>query len=132
MKETLTRATLAFLEQLPIVRTFDTVQGELMLCHGLWRHDTGVLLPGDSAEAMAQNAPLQALLKKCGSKYVVNGHTHVRMVKTLADRTFVNAGTLLRTDHPCFAVVDFERLVVLYFDVDESGDIIEDGVFSMV
>ncbi len=53
-------------------------------------------------------------------KYVVNGHTHERMVRTFGDCTIINAGTLFREHDPCFGIIDFTSKHVQFFNIINS------------
>ena len=49
-------------------------------------------------------------------KIILHGHTHQRMVRNLGDWVFINAGTLLYGDSPCFSVVDLSEKWVQFYD----------------
>ena len=115
------------LASLPITRRLDTVRGPLLLCHGLGNDDMAGVHPGDSGYALHSNHRLHALVGDGTYRFVINGHTHRRMVRTFDGLTIVNAGTL-RADHqPGFLIVDFGAGVVQYYDVGESCEIREAG-----
>ena len=58
----------------------------------------------------------------CGTPaFVVNGHTHRRLVRTFGEMTIINAGTLYRKHAPCFCIADFEQGFVQYFNVEGDG-----------
>lgn len=110
-----------FLEALPATRDYQTVAGPLLLCHGLGADDMCRLTGDDFGYALETNDPLQELLATEQYRFVVNGHTHRRMVRRLGALTIINAGTLFREDDPCFALVDFEAGRVEFFDVGAGG-----------
>ncbi len=63
--------------------------------------------------------------------FVVNGHTHRRLVRSFGELTIINAGTLYRKHDPCFCVADFEQLTVQYFNVDAEGGIVTAEQFPL-
>jgi putative phosphoesterase len=109
--------TLAFLRALPATRTLESVAGSVLLCHGLGTSDMAGLRPDDEGYALENNDALNALLRQGAHAFVVNGHTHRRMVRRVSTLTVINAGTLHRDDDPCFCIVDFERERVEFFDI---------------
>ena len=106
-----------FLEALPATREYETVRGPLLLCHGLGADDMCRLTDDDFGYALETNDPLQELLAGEQYRFVVNGHTHRRMVRCFGRLTIINAGTLFRENKPCFAVIDFEAGRVEFFDL---------------
>lgn len=116
---------LSFIAALPPTRTFDTVAGRLMLCHGLGADDMATLKPYDRGSELSDNQPLQEVLRSDDLAVVVSGHSHRRMVRELEGKLFVNAGTLLRSAQPCFVLLDLAREEVRFFDFLEDGEIIE-------
>lgn len=109
--------TTSFLRALPSIRTYSTSSGQLLLCHGLGEDDMKRLGPDDYGYAVETNDALQDLVRGGTYRYVVNGHTHRRMVKAFGGVTVVNIGTLRRDHEPCFATIDFEHGRVRFLDV---------------
>jgi putative phosphoesterase len=108
----------AFVDALPATLQVDTAAGKVLICHGA----------GAGAEDMAslegQYNPLRDnLLEEEQPRVVVSGHTHRRMVWAYGGATFINAGTLFRLHHPCFATVDLVAGEVTFFDVGPRGRI---------
>lgn len=112
-----------FLNRLPVELEFETVAGRMLLTHGLRGDDMGGVWPADDAIALHSNYPLWMMVASRKFAFVVNGHTHHRLVKTFEGMTIINAGTLYRRDNPCFCIADFEQLSVQYFNVDAEGHI---------
>jgi predicted phosphodiesterase len=115
-----------WLASLPPTLRLHTVRGFLLLCHGLGSDDMAGVLPGDTGYALDANHRLHALVGAAEYRFVVNGHTHQRMVRTFDDLTILNGGTL-RSDHqPCICVADFAAGHVQFYDLsdDDAG---EDG-----
>jgi predicted phosphodiesterase len=121
LPEDVSAETLAFLRALPQTAEIATPDGLALLCHGLGTDDMVGVLPFDHAQALEDNAPLQALLAGGRYRYLINGHTHRPMVRSIEGLTIVNAGTLLREHDPCCAVVDFGARTARFFDVGPDG-----------
>jgi predicted phosphodiesterase len=114
-------ATRAWLAALPPTRVIDTVAGALLLCHGLGDNDMAGLRPDDFGYGLEVNDALWSLVRGGKFAFVVNGHTHQRMVRRVEGTTIVNAGTLYRAHQPCFAVVDLVERAVQFFDLARTG-----------
>jgi predicted phosphodiesterase len=115
----------AYLSSLPGTLEYETAAGRLLLCHGLGAHDMGGVKPGDYGYALAANFALQRLMREGKYRFVVNGHTHRRMVRSFEGLTIINAGTLFREHQPCFLVADFEDGFVQYYDLAGEGRVSE-------
>lgn len=113
----LSEATRAFLNRLPQSLVFETAAGRALLCHGLEGNDMASVKPFDRGTALSENEALQAMLSAQQYDFVINGHTHQRMVRTIGGMTVINAGTLHRDHGPGFLIVNFEDRVVELFDL---------------
>lgn len=131
-EEQLTPEHRNYLASLPATRSFDTPRGPLLLCHGLGSNDMAGVYPKDGPVMLSANSHLQTLIQGGGYRFVVNGHTHARMVRPVENLTLINAGTLRRDHAPGFLVADFEEGWVQGFDLDpESGTVSEGGRASL-
>lgn len=110
---------LAWTGQLPSTRRLATEAGELLFCHALGDDDMTLLLPRHGPRDLDHNPALQTLLAK-NEKLLIAGHTHVRMVRRIADLTVINAGTLYRKDRSNCTLVDFAAREVEQWDVHED------------
>ena len=113
--------TSAFLGALPLTVQLQTVAGPALFCHGLGDDDMGGVRSYDHGYTLDNNAALQQLLRAGKYRYVINGHTHAPMVRRIGELTVINAGTLLATQRPCFAVLDFAARRAQFFSL--SGDL---------
>ncbi|MFI5309464.1 MAG: metallophosphoesterase family protein [Polyangiales bacterium] len=115
--------TLAFLAAFPATASLQSPAGEILLCHGLGADDLANVQPFDHGLALEQNEALQSLLRETRYRYVINGHTHRPMVRTIDSLTVINAGSLHRDYGPCCLVADFERKQVCFYDVTQDGSL---------
>ncbi len=115
--------TVEWLEALPRTRVLETEAGPALLCHGLGEDDMSGVKPDDEGYALESNFALEKLLQQPRQRWIINGHTHQRMVRTLGEISIINAGTLHRSYEPCFAFVDFSDRHVRFFDVKDPGRI---------
>ncbi len=122
-REDLTTENEAFLRGLSSTRSFPTVAGDLLLCHGLGENDMQRLTPDDEGYALECKDELQRLLRDGKYRIVVAGHTHHRMVRDFGSLIVINTGTLFRPHEPCFATVDFGERWVQFHDF-EAGALI--------
>lgn len=125
------RETRLYLGSLPRTLAFETGAGRLLLCHGLGERDMAGVRPGDDGRAIESNAALSKLLLDGEYRFVVNGHTHQRMVRSFDQLTIINAGTLFRKDNPCFAVVNFNEGHVQYYVLGKAGEVSEAEMYQL-
>jgi predicted phosphodiesterase len=109
-------AHLAWLGSLPETRDIQTPHGLALLCHGMGKNDMVGVRPDDEGYALETNSELTALVVQKKYRYVLNGHTHRRMVRTIDGLTIINAGTLHPGYEPVFTLVDFGAQIVRFFD----------------
>jgi len=112
-----------FLRSLPEMVELRTAAGLFVLCHGLPGNDMAQLRPDDTGYALESNLDLLRLLKEARYQFVINGHTHRRMVRQFSGITVVNLGTLYRKHDPCCAVMDLEERTVSFSNLLPDGEI---------
>lgn len=112
----LTREARAYLQSLPASVELQTPRGRMLLGHGLGSNDMSTLKPYDHGPALTHNTTLQSILRSERYRFVVSGHTHLRMVRQLSGVTFINAGALHYTREPCCVVLDFDGRHAQFFD----------------
>jgi predicted phosphodiesterase len=117
----------AYLARLPRMVEVTTVRGTALLCHGLGPNDMAKVGPDDFGYALETNDDLQKLLQNGYFRWVINGHSHRRMVRAFPGMTIINAGTL-KPDSSCFLEIDFEQAVVQVFEFEADGSIAPDPV----
>ena len=83
--------------------------------------------PDDFGYALEANDDLQNLVRAGVHRWILNGHSHQRMVRHFGAVTLINAGTLLRHHQPCFLELDFEAETGLVFSFDPDGRIDAQG-----
>ncbi len=110
-------ASWEYLPDLPARRTLDTARGRALLCHGLGDDDMAGIWPDETPQQIRENLPLWRLVHSRRYEFILNGHTHARMVRTFDHMTVINAGTLYRKHDPCFCLVDFEAAFVQFYTV---------------
>lgn len=110
-----------FLRQLPRMIELDTIKGLALLCHGIGPNDMAKVGPDDFGYALEANDDLQGLLRSRYFRWVINGHSHRRMVRAFPGLTIINAGTLKREHSPGFIEIDFEQGAVFTFDLAPDG-----------
>lgn len=128
--EELSKKAKSFLRSLPKTRSFETIAGELLLCHGLGENDMGRLTPDDYGYALEVNEELQHLIRQRQFRFVANGHTHRRMVRRFEHLTVINAGTLYDDHSPCMAILDLGVSTVSFHNVvgteiENSGQLVQ-------
>lgn len=107
-----------FLDRLPQTIELDTPAGPALLCHGLGTDDMAMVQPFDHGYEIDNNRALQKVLAEGRVRYLLNGHSHRRMVRTVGELTIINAGTLYTGQQPCSLLVDFAAREVHVFDLD--------------
>jgi predicted phosphodiesterase len=106
-----------WLASLPATLRLATTAGDLLLCHGLGEHDMARVRPWDEGYALEYNFELHALQQDPTLALVVNGHTHLRMMRRLGSLVLINAGTLRRRHGPGFLWLDLAARQVEMYDL---------------
>jgi len=106
-----------YLSGLPKTRLLESPRGSVLLCHGLGDDDMASVRPDDDCEALLANAAFVKLHKARLTRFVVNGHSHRPMLRTIDGLTILNAGTLHPQHRPVCSVADFEKGEVQVFDL---------------
>jgi predicted phosphodiesterase len=114
-------ATIAFLRGLPQTLTIETPAGLALLCHGLGGDDMAQVSPFDRGRELDDNAALQELLDGGRYRYVLNGHTHKAMVRSIDGLTIVNAGTLLADHGAGCVLLDFTACEAWLYTISADG-----------
>ena len=109
-----------YLTALPKTRLLESPRGNVMLCHGLGEDDMGSVRPDDDCEALLANAPFVKLLNARRARFVVNGHSHRPMLRTIDGLTILNAGTLHPKHRPICSIADFDAGEVQIYDLRGS------------
>ncbi|MEG4207720.1 metallophosphoesterase family protein [Microcoleus sp. Pol7_A1] len=115
----------SFLSSLPSTIEFPTPHGLALLCHGIGENDMARLTPGDYGYAIEVNIDIQNLIRGRKYRYVINGHTHYKMVRHFGNLTIINAGTLKYEHEPGFLVIDFVQQFVQFYKFFENAGIEE-------
>jgi predicted phosphodiesterase len=119
--EALTPPARQYLATLPKTRLLDSPRGSVMLCHGLGDDDMASVKPDDDCEALLANAAFVKLLGSRRARFVINGHSHRPMLRTIDGLTILNAGTLHPKHRPVCSIADFDEGVVQIYDLRGSG-----------
>lgn len=120
------------IKSLPSTQAFETSAGHVLLCHGLGTNDMQRLMPDDYGYALQVIDELHTLISNRQYQFVINGHTHQRMVRQFEHLVVINAGTLYHAHAPCVAIADFRAKQVQFYDFREfhlvqSGETIRIG-----
>ena len=113
----LSLTSLQYLRQIPYIVLIDTVAGPVLLCHGILNNIMGRVADEDCEGILESNLSFQEFLQGNYPEMLINGHSHRRMVKQVAQKTIINAGTLFRDHSPCASIVDFENRVVTFYPI---------------
>jgi predicted phosphodiesterase len=106
-----------YLASLPATLEYSTVNGGLLVCHGLGEYDLASVRPIDTADEIYDNLELWSLYRRTDLRFVINGHTHRREVRRFHHLIVIGVGTLHRDNTPCCAVIDIPSAVVEFYDI---------------
>jgi len=120
----LSKTSRSFLKSLPTTHQLETVAGLLLLCHGIGENDMIFLRPEDSEEDFRQCIELEPIIQENDYRFIINGHTHQKMVRQFQQLTIINVGTLKWNHGASFAVIDFENGYVQFYEFYLQGDFI--------
>lgn len=108
--------TVAYLSSLPQTHRIDTVDGELLLCHGILDDDLAKIWPGSEKSASRCSASLDKLLQQdAPPRFLINGHMHFRTVIDFPQTQVINGGTL-KGQFAGFALLDIEAQCIHSFN----------------
>ncbi|MEI9936714.1 MAG: metallophosphoesterase family protein [Pseudomonadota bacterium] len=106
-----------YLSALPKTRLLESARGSVLLCHGLGEDDMASVRPDDDCDALRANAAFVKLHTLRPARFVVNGHSHRPMLRTIDGLTILNAGTLHPKHRPVCSIADFEKGEVQVYDL---------------
>ncbi len=112
-----------YLKNLYKTQDIQTSIGEILLCHGLSDNDMARLTPDDYGYALEANVELQKIISDNRYSFVINGHTHKRMVRDIGNCKFINAGSLISSNDPCFSYADFQENFIEFIFLEADGNI---------
>jgi predicted phosphodiesterase len=115
--ETVTPEARQYLSGLPKTRLLESPRGSVLLCHGLGEDDMASVRPDDDREALRANTAFVKLLDSHCARFVINGHSHRPMLRTIDGLTILNAGTLHPKHRPVCSIANFEQGEVQIFDI---------------
>ena len=114
----LNASSYSWLQSLPRQRSFQTPEGRLMVCHGMGDDDMNHIYPDSEGYELESNSALSRMLKEGKYRFVINGHTHKPMVRSIQGLTIINGGSLCSRERPVCSLVDFDEGSVQFFDVN--------------
>lgn len=106
--EDLAPGTQDYLLGLPTQLTLSTINGPLLLCHGVADNDLQKIWPGTSKMPIDRCTTLDQIIASGAYRYMINGHVHYRTVINFKQLTLLNAGTLKNRHRPGFSILDCE------------------------
>ena len=109
-----------FIRNLPLEQMICTAAGNLLLCHGLGKKTMAKVRDDDEGYALEMNFELQDLIKSNRYRFVINGHTHYKMVRDFGTMILINAGSLLYEDAG-FLIIDFESRLLRFYGFGTSS-----------
>jgi predicted phosphodiesterase len=100
-------AELEWLTSLPVTREIDTPTGRVLLVHGVGADDSAELDAYTRDQALESLEPLWRVVRAGEHRWMIGGHTHRAMVRTIERLTIINPGTLVLEQDPSFVLADF-------------------------
>lgn len=114
----LSETALAFLAELPGTVEVETCRGPLLLCHGVAENDLRKVWPGTERLAAKRSEELDRLLADGHYRYLVQGHSHYRVLVDFPELLLVNAGTLVRRHRPGVSIIDFASETITAYEFE--------------
>lgn len=105
--ERLSPTSIAYLDSLDTAIEFETPLGSLLLCHGIYNNDLAKIWPGSSRKEPERSPELDILITEKKFNFLINGHSHYRIVIDFPSLVLVNAGTLVSRHRPGISILDF-------------------------
>ncbi|HEY4262070.1 MAG TPA: metallophosphoesterase family protein [Schlesneria sp.] len=127
----LTKSSWRFLESLPVTIDVPTSEGPALLCHGVGAEDMLSIEPEQSDSELDDHPILDSIVKSQRYRWIINGHSHRRMVRPYQSLTIINAGTLRRDHDPCFAAIDLEQRIATFWDIRDQVTAVRTSEIAM-
>ncbi len=116
------RSSLDFLESLDSFLEFQTPLGRLLLCHGVGKNDLAKIWPGSPRRKEPERSQeLDDLLLENKYTFLINGHSHYRIIVDFPSLTLINAGTLVSRHRPGISILDFNTKRIKSFEFNETS-----------
>ncbi len=117
-KTTVRDSTLQFLFNLPKTLRIPTIDGELLLCHGVIEDDLAKIWPGTATTDPKRSTALDEMLSQSINvpRFVINGHMHFRTLIDFANCQLINAGTL-KGLHSGVSILDLDAHTLCGYDL---------------
>jgi len=113
-----------WLAALPLARQYETGAGRLLLCHGVGANNMTNLRPDDDGYALESNFDLQNLLFADIFAWMINGHTHQRMVRRFGKLVNINSGKIgPKSDGTPTGIwtIDFQALEACFYKFKDDS-----------
>jgi len=121
----LSATSLSLLRALPRTRSYDTLYGEAMLCHGVGENPMASVRPSDRVDELFNNLDLWPIYRKQQTIVMINGHTHRPGIFHFNHLKVINVGAVCNDDTAQCALINFAIDQVDFFRVDASGEMIK-------
>jgi predicted phosphodiesterase len=108
--------TRTYLENLSSQAIVETIQGRLMLCHGIGDDDLRKVWPGTERMPIERSRALDDIITGGEVRFLINGHMHFRTLIHFEALTLINAGTLKGEYWPGFSLINFESHEITAFE----------------
>ncbi|MAT42979.1 MAG: hypothetical protein CL609_11595 [Anaerolineaceae bacterium] len=118
-KSELSNSSDQFIRELPEIIEFQSLSGKILLCHGIGKYDMKKINEDDYGYALESNYELQEVVHSHTYQFMINGHSHRRMIRKFNDLIVINAGTLLQAHEPTISILDINLEKIQFFDYDE-------------
>ncbi|MBO6657216.1 MAG: metallophosphoesterase family protein [Pseudomonadales bacterium] len=119
--EDLSSDTLEYLNNLSTQETIATIDGNLLLCHGVADDDLRKVWPGTERMPAEKSKGLDDIIRSSKFRYLVNGHMHFRTLIHFETLTLINAGTLKGEHWPGFSVLDLDAQEITAFEFRDNN-----------
>ncbi len=110
-----------YLSNLPTQVRLETVNGALLLCHGVADNDLKKVWPGTERMDIERSSELDEIINDGYYRYLINGHMHFRTLMHFHGLTLINAGTLRGIHWPGFSMIDFEEHTITAFEFKDDA-----------
>lgn len=112
--------TVEYLNNLPIQAEIDTIDGKLLLCHGVAHEDLRKVWPGTDRMPAERSSVLDEIISEGNLRYMINGHMHFRTIIHFESLTLINAGTLKGEHWPGYSLLDLEAQEITAYEFQDD------------
>jgi predicted phosphodiesterase len=112
-----------YIKHLTFIKELRTRNGLLLLCHGIGKNYMGQINANGYGNSIEAHQELQEIYFSSRYQFMINGHSHQKMIRKFNELIVINAGTLNLNHDACIVVLDIEKDIADFFNFSDQNSI---------